>query len=55
MSVESRHCCDLWAQRTPAVLGMQGARRIQELDLILARARLRLAYESATLAARGSL
>ncbi len=26
MPVESRHWSGLWAQRTPAVLGMQGAR-----------------------------
>ena len=24
VSVESRHCFGLWAQRTPALLGMQG-------------------------------
>jgi hypothetical protein len=53
--VKRLHRYGLPAQRTPAVLGMQDARGIQELGALLAGAGLRLANEGATLAARGSL
>jgi hypothetical protein len=53
--VKRRHWRGLLAERSPTVLGMQAAGGSQELDALLACARLRIANGSAKLAETGSL